>query len=940
MVVISNSLKLTNSSKRFQDSRFEEMPARKSTRTALANANRCHLNIFLILLLATTSQQLDAEFTSQRAPYERRLEELEKGGPTEAPLGAASSKAAGRQVSRAGSGPEASKGLINGIRVARSEGPRDFQEILRGRLADTQTGGRSPDRVHKLYLPVQAPADQASESFQANRLLYHDDNDDDRVQMADGESLQRKSFRAGDELNEPLVRKAYTQVADFGDSLFGYYLPRAARVSRSITTIRPLVFSENYQEHDRRQVFVEVGPSAVVHEPRDSALMATHEPPSAALLGRGQPVKVSGGGGGGGGKGRRQVAAEAEGAGTNWPALAGEPFPVDYHSSFGDRTKSKFEHDDETVGRNLHEILADQRSVGGGGSSRQPSSRIQFDQQQQQEPAPQNDQSQASSEEYVQEPECVEQEPEEQEMEYKKPAKKIILKKEEKHHHHHHHHHHQPKEKQIVKEVKGIHNQPAPAQLEIHMEGKGQGKSKPRSKSKLKAEGKEKSKSKKGGEIYAKFDQDGEQGEDGGGQEEAIYLGKGEELVEDKKSLVEEGGGGGDGSGEAAPSKAAGAAPLANGKAGDGDKMPTGAQVDMGQVINTSQVPNHYFDNYDDRQEASGAKEAEGSGGGDNEEGSANEEVEKKAGEAEEEAGDQGGHQAAGGEAQAKGVAGEEGAVSQVEEGAKGEQEEELAKKVAKEEKGERKKMRKEVNVVEEKELGEEKADGEKIKEEQPIVEEVKAEEKPKQEEEEQQQPKKKEEQSKEKKQNPKHQHIELHQHKHYEHHEHINLQKPEEGAQEHEGGLEMGYHQEHNMPVQEEHHQTVERDHFPQPMMELHGQHQQQPIKEEWIVPGEMHEKPAGEDNLHGTIVIEDHSLMNKHASDHPEGHGVHYSEEIITHPHGFGLTPIAAFKMVGAHSSPAATHAQMNTTNSTTEAPRAVSKPNTGRVGRLIRH
>jgi len=224
---------------------------------------------------------------------------------------------------------------------------------------------------------------------------------------------------------------------------------------------------------------------------------------------------------------------------------------------------------------------------------------------------------------------------------------------------------------------------------------------------------------------------------------------------------------------------------------------------------------------------------------------------------------------------------------------------------------------------------------------------------------------------------NHKHAHIELHQHKHFEHHEHINLAPEEEhshGGQEHQGGQAeplggtgenqeqdpgqlglMGNHQnyghnynqphgQHNsQPLVDYHSPMVEKDmDHQQPDFGVHhqmgggNQHQlmghqnhqvgfhddsehEMPMKENWetVIP-EVHEKPPSMQHKHGAIVIEDHSLLEKHEHENPEIKGVHYKEDYIGHPHGLGLTPVAAYNLMSAYSSPAASHAAKNSTRS----------------------
>lgn len=200
----------------------------------------------------------------------------------------------------------------------------------------------------------------------------------------------------------------------------------------------------------------------------------------------------------------------------------------------------------------------------------------------------------------------------------------------------------------------------------------------------------------------------------------------------------------------------------------------------------------------------------------------------------------------------------------------------------------------------------------------------------------------KEEEGVKEKQHKSKHAHIEVHKHNHFEHHEHINLpqqqphheheeHQPEqhhdehlgehgglghhEGVQHHEGAIELGapVHQDH-VPEHHfdegmhHHHQPQHHEMHDEPMM--HHQHHKpehhQPIKEHWSEA--HHEKPAHHQESHGPIVIEDHSLLEKHNYEHPEA--VHYGEQVINHPHGFGLTPVAAYNLMGAYSTQSSSH------------------------------
>ena len=102
-------------------------------------------------------------------------------------------------------------------------------------------------------------------------------------------------------------------------------------------------------------------------------------------------------------------------------------------------------------------------------------------------------------------------------------------------------------------------------------------------------------------------------------------------------------------------------------------------------------------------------------------------------------------------------------------------------------------------------------------------------------------------------------------------------------------------HHHHHEEP---EHHEPMKEEHWPM--------HQQQ----QYHQPQHHHQKP---------IVIEDHSLMEKHHMGHPQ---IHYNEEIIGHPHGFGLTPSAAYNLMGAHSTTSATRQAKSSENNSTGA------------------
>lgn len=91
------------------------------------------------------------------------------------------------------------------------------------------------------------------------------------------------------------------------------------------------------------------------------------------------------------------------------------------------------------------------------------------------------------------------------------------------------------------------------------------------------------------------------------------------------------------------------------------------------------------------------------------------------------------------------------------------------------------------------------------------------------------------------------------------------------------------------------------------EPIEHGHHHHHQMPMKEEWIVP-ELHEKPAGKHHPHGAIVIEDHSELERHEMRHPIG--ASFKNEVINNPHGLGLTPSAAYNLMGAYSQRSVVH------------------------------
>lgn len=563
------------------------------------------------------------------------------------------------------------------------------------------------------------------------------------------------------------------------------------------------------------------------------------------------------------------------------------------------------------------------------------------------------------------------------------PPKKVIVKKEEKHHHYHHHLHHHRPEKKVDKE-----QSPAtpPLHLEIHIKGKE--KSNKKSKGVNKEQSKEKSKTKEDDEIYVKLNHGGNGEGANYGQDEGNYNHdtSGDGLIEDKKSLIEDGQdkapvGVDDGSSmnserqpaidrKSAASKQASVdsesvdegdkeasqdvenrgedksaekkRPGGEDEKSDSESDKTGVssnEKDPSDTLNTSQVPNHSEEVTEDQQ----TKEEGQSQGG--EEGGVSDSEGQKAAEDEQSSGggEQRGAKEESNEVQMEPRKHQEersvehkkpvGHKKPVENKKPVEHKKPVVHKEPVEQRkpvDHKKKMKKEekkVEMVDEKEertkeeakeevkneVKEEVQDQPKVKEEEPKVEE------------------KQQEKKHGKVHKQKHAHIELHQHKHFEHHEHINLNQPEKGEEPFQAHGELGGHEldmhnhkgeleeaplaehhdvmhhrphmqmdapmmQHHHPIEPEHHHPVEPEHH-------------HPIKEQWIVP-DLHEKPPNEHHLHGAFVIEDHSLLDKHDYENPHGRGVHFKEEHITHPHGFGLTPVAAYNLMGAYSSQSAAH------------------------------
>lgn len=532
--------------------------------------------------------------------------------------------------------------------------------------------------------------------------------------------------------------------------------------------------------------------------------------------------------------------------------------------------------------------------------------------------------------------------------------KEVVLKKEEKHHHHHHHHHHHGGLNKLEKEKPVA----APLHLEIHIKGKGKVKAKGGTSKGNK--GKEKIKIKEGDEIYVKLNQgivEASQQHELNSWNDADKSNTGS--VEDEKSLINQDEdkisslSGEDGldkynnkkSSKTNASSSNKQASEQNASVDEANRNEEKPQMeseekaeqqtdrasetakslnnenDSSDVINTSQVPNHFFEVHHENAGNQGAEAQEGK----NAEGESQKDTEASQTSAGQEAGDSsavGGGEGGDGNNNKAEEANEEETKKLVEKSSNGHKSknEKKQKQKQKHEKHEtgneqskhistenKKKKQKKVEKVVEKVVVK--------KEEKKKVEEVvvKAE---KQEELKQEQPVVKEEpkidkQKHEKKHKEKHAHIELHQHKHFEHHQHINLNQPEEGGEEHQQSHEeLGHIEGINQMNGDAHYQPhIQMD---EPIMQHHHHHpiepeHHHPIKEQWIVPT-LHEKVPNKEHPHGAFVIEDHSLMDKHNYEH--GHGVDIQEEHINHPHGLGLTPSAAFNLMGAYSSQSTRH------------------------------
>jgi hypothetical protein len=542
--------------------------------------------------------------------------------------------------------------------------------------------------------------------------------------------------------------------------------------------------------------------------------------------------------------------------------------------------------------------------------------------------------------------------------------KKIIIKKEEKHHHHyHHHHHHEPVKK--VDHKKRV--QSPPLHLEIHIKGKS------KSKIKVKAESKgdkRKTKSKDGDEIYVKLNQDDghyldhhdgggnnqRAGSDGYDNDDGSYVDSNEANpgpVEDKKSLIEDeptSGSEGVANGERANSLASAMSGAdsresrktnneqydkeqASGESKSTKNVDHGSHYDS---IDTAGVPK-YFEVFGEEahdEKSSEIKEKHDCDHKQAHEGSDeiaehpdkvveqhednNSDIKETNSEGQQQMGHKGGNSKKGKKKEKKEKKGKKKELVKVEEPKKPVEQDKEEKKEEHEEKREEYEEKKEEHEEKKEEQQEEKKEEheEKKKEHEEKKEEPQIEAEPKQEDKKQQpaEPKKKKE---DKGHKTKHAHIEVHKHNHYEHHEHINLEQkpevehhhPELHNQEHHPEIEQ--HQEEKEPgIQHMDVEGMHQEHggYEAPMMHHHDPEHHHPIKEHWDAPN-LYEKPHNEHHPHGAFVIEDHSLLDKHDMERPAGH---WKEEIINHPHGLGLTPVAAYNLMGAFSSRSTSHSE----------------------------